>query len=94
MSLTVIEAGQYKNITSSTQISVNPGRLIGFFVDTASSTPTIKIWDNPAASGNVIVNTFTPVAGTFYPAPANYLAGLFVTTSGTVGVTIYWDVAG
>lgn len=91
MSQPVVESGNYRNITSSTQIRSGQGALMGIFVASASATPTIKVWDSLSASGNVLVNTFTPVGGTYYPIPGSFGTGLFVTISGTVDCTVFWD---
>lgn len=89
MASVVSEACQYNNITASTKIRDGFGQLLGIFVASASATPTIKVWDNTSAAGSVIVNTFTPVAGTFYPMPAAFNTGCFVTISGTVDCTVF-----
>lgn len=89
MSAIVIESGNHKNISSSTLIKTGHGNLIGIFVASASSTPTVKVWDATSAAGTVIVNTFTPVAGSFYPIPANFVNGCYVTIGGTVDCTVF-----
>lgn len=88
MSNPVNEAGNYRNITASTLIFTGPCRLLGIFVASASSTPTIKVWDNTAGSGATVVNTFTPLPGTFYPMPFTLSNGCFVTIGGTVDCTV------
>ena len=90
MSNPVVESGNYNNISTSTLIRTGAGQLLGIFVASASATPTIKVWDNTSAATTVIVNTFTPVAGTFYPIPANFSTGLYVTIGGTVDCTVFW----
>jgi len=64
------------------------GALLGIFVASASATPTIKLWDNTAASGTVLVNTFTPVAATWYFIPVQFKTGLYITIGGTVDCTL------
>jgi len=87
----VTESGIPTNITASTLITSAPTALVGIFVAQASATPTIKVWNNTAASGAVLVNTFTPVAGTWYPMPFKSTNGLFVTITGTVDCTVCWQ---
>lgn len=91
MSTPVIESGSYKNLTASTLVRTGAGQLLGIFVASASATPTIKVWDNTSAATTVLVNTFTPVAGTFYPMPGSFGTGLFITISGTVDCTVFWN---
>lgn len=73
-------------ITSSRVICGQPCKLKGIFVSAASSTPTIKLWDNASAgSGNVLVDQFTPVAGQYYAFPSRRaIAGIYITIGGTV----------
>ena len=87
----VSEAGDYTNISASTLIRTGPGKLLGIFVASASSTPTIKVWDNTSAATTVLVNTFTPSAGVFYPMPAKFQTGCYVTIGGTVDCTVFWE---
>ena len=56
MSLRVSQSQNYKNITSTTTVTTNPGGCYGIFVASASSTPTLKVTDG----ATTIVNTFTP----------------------------------
>jgi len=84
----VVEAGTPTNITATALIHDGPAGLLGIWVSSASATPTIKVWNNTAASGGVIANTFIPVGGTFYPIPFYCSKGIFVTISGTVDCTV------
>ena len=86
MSLPVTESQNYKNITATTTIYTGRGGILGIFVASASSTPTIKVTDN----SNTIVNTFTPSAASWYPMPARFNTNLVVTISGTVDATVFW----
>jgi hypothetical protein len=88
--MNVIESADFRNMTASAQLKDDPGRLLGIFVASASATPTIKVWANGAASGAILVNTFTPVAGTFYPMPARFSSGLYVSIGGTVDCTVFF----
>lgn len=82
----------YQNLTASALVLTGAGKLKGIWVSSASSTPTIKVWDNTSAASTVLVNTFTPTAGTFYNmAGARPGTGLYVTISGTVDCTVFYD---
>ena len=83
----VTEAQNFKNITSTTTVWTGQGAILGIFVASGSSTPTIKVADN----ATTIVNTFTPLAGTYYPIPARFGTSLVVTISGTVDCTVFWS---
>jgi hypothetical protein len=85
-----IEVGDTRNLTASAQVMGKPGYVIGIFVAAASATPTIKVWDSLTAAGAVVVNTFTPVAATFYRIPAMCKTGCYVTISGTVDCTVFY----
>ena len=82
----VSESQNYKNITATTTVYTGTGGLLGIFVASASSTPTIKVSDG----AGTLVNTFTPVAATFYPMPGRFNTSLVVTISGTVDCTVFW----
>lgn len=90
--------GLYLNTSASALVKTGSGRLQGIFVASASSTPTIKLWDNTSGATTVLVNTFTPVAGTMYSFPdVVFTTGLYITISGTVDCTVFykrdqWDV--
>lgn len=82
----VTESQNYKNITATTTVYTGSGGLLGIFVASASSTPTIKVQDG----SSTLVNTFTPIASTFYPMPGRFGTSLVVTISGTVDCTVFW----
>lgn len=78
-----------KNLTASGQIKASAGILRGAFVASHTSG-TIKIWNNTAGSGTVLVNTITLSAGTYgFLDFGNLYAdtGLFATLGGTIDVT-------
>lgn len=61
----------------------------GIFVSAASNTPTITVYDTAAAdTSGKIIDTFTPVAATYYPMPMSLASGLRVVISGTVSCTV------
>ena len=78
----------YLNATASSLVRSGVGTIAGIFVASASASPTIKLWDSLAGSGAVLVNTFTPIAGTWHPIPFNFANGLYITIGGTVDCTV------
>ena len=82
----VSEAQNFKNMTATTTVWTGAGGLTGIFCASASATPTIKVADN----ATTIVNTFTPIGGTFYPMPSRFSTSLVITISGTVDCTAFW----
>jgi hypothetical protein len=92
--MNVYEGSMRKNITSTNATIIAPNgaiaagglALLGIFVSQASSTPTLKVAD----TAGTIANTFTPVAGTFYPLPCQISGTLTATLSGTVDATIFY----
>jgi hypothetical protein len=84
---TVTQAGTPVRLTASGLVKTGAGRINGFFVTAASATPTIKIWNSTTNSGDVILNTFTPVVGWQF-SPFLFGVGCYVEISGTVDVTI------
>jgi len=78
----------FANLSASAAAKNGPGMLTGIFVASASGSPTIKVWNSLAGSGAVLVNTFTPSGGTWYPMPFPFDIGCFVTIGGTVDCTV------
>jgi len=85
----------YTYITASKQIKVGAGKLRGIFVSSASSTPTITIYDVQTGTDTTMVGVFTPVGATFYPFGsldgAFFNQGLNVVISGTVAATVIYE---
>jgi hypothetical protein len=85
----------YTYITASTNIKPMAGKLKGIFVSSASSTPTIAVYDSAAATTtNIILNTFTPAGATSYMLPldgAYAKNGIYVAIGGTVAATVIWE---
>jgi hypothetical protein len=85
----------YAAISATTQIKVSAGKLNGIFVSSASSTPTITVYDSfkSSTSDPVVLATFTPTGNTnlnFYPGIyAN--KGIYIVISGTVSATISFE---
>lgn len=85
---------KYLNGTTSQAIKSAAGTLFGIYVN-SHTNGTIKIWDNTAASGNVVLNTITLNAGPqFVQLPANgvsFYTGLFITIGGTIDYTVFYN---
>jgi hypothetical protein len=85
----------YTAISATTQIKVGAGKLIGIFVSSASSTPTITVYDSPASSASdpVILATFTPTGNTMHNffQGLYFNKGLYIVISGTVAATISYE---
>lgn len=85
----------YTAITATTQIKRDAGKLNGIFVSSASSTPTITVYDSFSSSTSdpVVLATFTPTANTMH----NFFQGLYtnkgiyVVIGGTVSATISYE---
>lgn len=84
-----LSIGQPKLVTASGNVRASQGALIGIWVSAASATPTITVYDD-AATGTTtkIVDTFTPVAATWYPLPFGVANGINVVIGGTVSATV------
>lgn len=80
-----IESGKRLNLTA-TNAALSNVYLRGIFVASASATPTIKVADD----NGTIVNTFTPVAASYYPIPCETRGTLTVTIGGTVDATVFY----
>ena len=85
----------YAAITATAQIKPAAGKLNGIFVSSASSTPTITVYDSSASSASdpVVLATFTPTGNTMHHFfNGLYLnKGLYVVISGTVSATISYE---
>lgn len=84
--------GNYKNLTGTGSVAVNPGTLTGFYVNSTSSG-TLVLKDG-GSSGTVISGTITPGIGWhFYPAGFGKAGGLHATVGGTIDVTFIYQPA-
>jgi hypothetical protein len=73
--------------SASGSILTTGGNILGF-ICASSSSGTLALYDNASAgSGNNILTTMNLVAGTYYPFPAKFGAGLYATFGGTASVT-------
>lgn len=84
MSIGNLHTGVPKQVTASGNIKSGQGALLGIFVSALGTTPTLTIYDD-AATGTTtkIVDTFTPVASTWYPMPISVSNGINVVIGGT-----------
>jgi hypothetical protein len=81
----------FVNTTATTAVKNTDGILTGIFVASVSGSPTIKLWNNTSATATVLVNTFTPVAATFYSFPDVYFStALFMTVGATADITVFY----
>ena len=83
---------KYSNISASAAVKSAAGVVAGFVVNSHSSG-TLKLWDNTAGSGTVILNTITFAAGPgFYPLPkpVEFYTGLYATIGGTADITVIY----
>ncbi|HUC90008.1 MAG TPA: hypothetical protein VMR45_04355 [Patescibacteria group bacterium] len=90
--LTYPRGSNYTALTASGIVLSSAGKLTGIWISNSSATPTLKIWDNTSASGNVLIDTFTPTPGVMYSFPnVRVTIGLYATIGGTVSCTVFYD---
>lgn len=87
-------SSNYAQISATTLIKQQAGKVKGIFISAASATPTITIYDTQTASTNdKVIDTFTPVSASNY----NFLDGIttengiYVVIGGTVSCTVYYE---
>jgi hypothetical protein len=89
-----IDNSKYLNGTTSQAIKSARGALYGIVVNSHSSG-TLKLWDNTAGSGTVLLNTITFAAGSGiqlnFPQGVEFGTGLFATVGGTIDYTILYS---
>lgn len=91
----VTQASTYAQLSGSANVQKGQCELSGIFCSSASNTPTIAVYDDPlTGTTNKIVDTFTPVAGTWYQLPFKAGTGLNVVISGTVSCTVGYNAGG
>jgi hypothetical protein len=85
----------YTYITASANIKPAAGKLKGIFVSSASSTPTITVYDSAGTTTTrTILGVFTPAGATSYLLPldgAYARDGIYVVIGGTVAATVIWE---
>lgn len=83
---------KYTNLSASAAIKSAPGTLFGIVVN-SHTNGTLKLWDNTAGSGTVLLNTITFAAGpnfVSFPVGISFNTGLYATIGGTADITILW----
>lgn len=89
MSGTMFETGSPVNLTASGAISLRPGYLLGFYVNTTSSG-TLVIKDG-GSSGTALTGTITPAIGFHrFPAAIRSATGAYATIGATLDVTFFF----
>lgn len=89
----MFDRSKYTNGTTSQAIKSEAGTLYGIIVN-SHTNGTLKLWDNTAGSGTVLMNTFTFTAGSgvyIFPHGISFNTGLFATVGGTLDYTILWS---
>jgi hypothetical protein len=86
----------YSYISATSQVKVGAGKLKGIFVSSATSTPTITVYDTDAkGTTTTVVGVFTPTSSTNYPFNSFdgiYLnKGLYIVLGGTVTATVIYE---
>lgn len=79
----------YKALSASGLVKDGAG-VLHLMLITASTALTVKLWDNTAASGTVIIDTMAVNAGEEYDLPAQFTTGLYVTLGGTGTLTVFY----
>ena len=75
----------------------SPGKLKGWFVSTASGSPTVAIYDSNAASTSdpKLIDTFVPVAGANVALTGQdgigFTNGLYVVIAATCSVQFFFE---
>ncbi len=88
MASVVIESGVPVNLSSSGAVSLTPGTLLGFYVNSTSSG-TIIIKDG-GTGGTALSGTITPAIG-FHRFPAYCRTSCFATIGATLNVTLFFQ---
>ena len=90
MSGTNVEAGNYKNLTSTSAVTTKGGTLLGFYVN--STTSGTIVFRDGGSGGTVMNGTITPAIG-YHRYPATFgVGGLHATIGATLDVTIFYSV--
>ena len=79
--------------SGSLLVKASAGQFCGIMVTGAGNTPTLVVSNNSTGTtvgGTDILSSFTPVAGTLYKfsTPVNFDSGLFIVSTGSVGLTV------
>ena len=82
-----VESGTPINLTGSGIVSVVPGNLFGFYVN--STTGGTIVIRNGGAAGTVLCCTITPAIG-FHRFPAYCTTACYATIANTLDVTLFF----
>ena len=82
-----VESGTPINLTGSGIVSVVPGNLFGFYVN--STTGGTIVIRNGGAAGTVLSGTITPAIG-LHRFPAYCTVGCYATIANTLDVTLFF----
>jgi hypothetical protein len=80
---------KYLSLSADTLVKTGEGTLYMIKV-ASSSSGSIKVWDNTAGSGTVILDTMAVEAKEEHYIPAQFTTGLYVDVTGTVNVTVFY----
>lgn len=83
-----VESGTPVNRTTTGSVSLVPGTLLGFYVNSTSSG-TIIIGNGSGEAGTALSGTITPAIG-FHRFPAYCTTGCYVTIANTLNVTLFF----
>lgn len=83
-----VESGTPINLTSSGAVSLGPGQLLGFYVN--STTGGTIIIKNGGSSGTALSGTITPAIG-FHRFPAYCTTSCYATIGNTLDVTLFFS---
>jgi len=86
------EGNKFLNLTASGLVKTGQGVVKGIVIGSHSSG-TIKLWNNTAASGAVLVNTMTLGAAerNIDLYDTSFSTGLYVTIGGTADITVVYQ---
>ena len=88
MSITNLQAGGYKNITATGNLSPVPANLLGVLCATTTAGTLIFYDSATTTTGTPITGTITPAAGSWTPLPFSTANGIYVVVGGTINATI------
>lgn len=79
-------------VTATGLLYTGPASAVGVIVS-SHTIGTLKLWDNTAGSGTVLVDTFSfPTgSGTYWLYGVKAIKGIFATVSGTLNATLVYN---
>ena len=80
-----VESGTPVNRTDTGSVSLAPGTLLGFYVNSTTAA-TVVIGNGSNAAGTALSGTITPAIG-WHEFPAYCTAGCYVTITNTLDAT-------